>query len=321
MSHTFPAVDATIGDTPLVRLNRLTEGLPAAIAVKLESRNPGGSVKDRIGRAMIDDAEQRGLLEPGRSMIVEPTSGNTGVALAMIGAARGYRVILTMPESMSIERRKLLAAYGAELVLTPRADGMRGAVEAAERIATETEHAFLTGQFDNPANPAAHFATTGPEIDAALGGETLGAFVAGVGTGGTITGVGRYMAERRPEALIIAVEPAESPIISQRLAGEALTPAPHPIQGIGANFVPSVLDLSVIGEVQHVTGPDAIAMARRLAAEEGLFVGISSGANVVAALRVAARPELEGTTVVTVAPSTGERYLSTPLWEGYGEQS
>lgn len=321
MSHTFPAVDATIGDTPLVRLNRLTEGLPAAIAVKLESRNPGGSVKDRIGRAMIDDAEQRGLLEPGRSVIVEPTSGNTGVALAMIGAARGYRVILTMPESMSIERRKLLAAYGAELVLTPRADGMRGAVEAAERIATETEHAFLTGQFDNPANPAAHFATTGPEINAALGGETLGAFVAGVGTGGTITGVGRYMAERRPEALIIAVEPAESPIISQRLAGEALTPAPHPIQGIGANFVPSVLDLSVIGEVQHVTGPDAIAMARRLAAEEGLFVGISSGANVVAALRVAARPELEGTTVVTVAPSTGERYLSTPLWEGYGEQS
>lgn len=321
MSHTFPAVDATIGDTPLVRLNRLTEGLPAAIAVKLESRNPGGSVKDRIGRAMIDDAEQRGLLEPGRSVIVEPTSGNTGVALAMIGAARGYRVILTMPESMSIERRKLLAAYGAELVLTPRADGMRGAVEAAERIATETEHAFLTGQFDNPANPAAHFATTGPEINAALGGETLGAFVAGVGTGGTITGVGRYMAERRPEALIIAVEPAESPIISQRLAGEALTPAPHPIQGIGANFVPSVLDLSVIGEVQHVTGPDAIAMARRLAAEEGLFVGISSGANAVAALRVAARPELEGTTVVTVAPSTGERYLSTPLWEGYGEQS
>ncbi|MDO8879193.1 MAG: cysteine synthase A [Coriobacteriia bacterium] len=313
-----PTVAETIGATPLVRLNRLAAGLSAAIAVKLESRNPGGSVKDRIARGMLDDAESRGLIEPGRSVIVEPTSGNTGIALAMIGAARGYRVILTMPESMSVERRKLLAAYGAELVLTPRGDGMRGALDAADRIAAETDEAFIPRQFDNPANPAAHYATTGPEIDAALGAEVLGAFVAGVGTGGTITGVGRYLGEHRPDARRVAVEPAESPIISQKLAGEELTPAPHAIQGIGANFVPSVLDLDVLDEVLSVSGADAIAMARRLAAEEGLFVGISSGANVVAALRLAARPELAGTLVVTVAPSTGERYLSTPLWEGYG---
>ncbi|MDP2299577.1 MAG: cysteine synthase A [Coriobacteriia bacterium] len=318
MPRIEPTIAETIGATPLVRLNRLATGLSATVAVKLESRNPGGSVKDRIARGMLDDAESRGLIEPGRSVIVEPTSGNTGIALAMIGAARGYRVILTMPESMSVERRKLLAAYSAELVLTPRGDGMRGALEAADRIATETDDAFIPRQFDNPANPAAHYATTGPEIDAALGAEVLGAFVAGVGTGGTITGVGRYLGERRPDARRVAVEPAESPIISQKLAGEALTPAPHPIQGIGANFVPSVLDLDVLDEVLSVSGTDAIAMARRLAAEEGLFVGISSGANVVAALRLAARPELAGTTVVTVAPSTGERYLSTPLWEGYG---
>ena len=318
MSDILPRVDATIGNTPLVRLNRLAEGLGASVAVKLESRNPGGSVKDRIALGMLDDAESRGLITPGRSAIVEPTSGNTGIALAMLGAARGYRVILTMPESMSIERRKLAAAYGAELVLTPRAEGMAGAVAAAERIAGETEGAFLTRQFDNPANPAAHYATTGPEIDAALGSATLGAFAAGVGTGGTITGVGRYLREHRSDALVVAVEPAESPIIGQTLAGEPLTPGPHAIQGIGANFVPSVLGLDLISGVERVTGDEAITMARRLAAEEGLFVGISSGANVVAALRLAARPELAGTTIVTVAPSTGERYLSTPLWEGFG---
>ena len=317
--HTIVStVGDTIGNTPLVRLNRIAHGLPAAVAVKLESRNPGGSVKDRIAWGMLDDAESRGLIEPGRSVIVEPTSGNTGVALAMLGAARGYRVVLTMPESMSLERRALLAAYGAELVLTPRADGMRGAVEAAERIAAETEGGYLTRQFDNPANPAAHAATTGPEIDDALGSTTLGAFVAGVGTGGTIAGVGHYLREHRPGSLVVAVEPAESPIIAQTLAGDALTPAPHGIQGIGANFIPSVLDLSLLDEVRHVSTPDAIAMARRLAAEEGLLVGISSGANVAAALVLAARPELAGSTIVTVAASTGERYLSTPLWEGYG---
>ncbi|HAL29895.1 MAG TPA: cysteine synthase A [Coriobacteriia bacterium] len=318
MSAIADRIDLTIGSTPLVRLNRLAEGLAATVAVKLESRNPGGSVKDRIARSMVDDAEARGLIEPGRSVIVEPTSGNTGVALAMIGAARGYRVILTMPESMSLERRILLAAYGAELVLTPKAGGMAAAVSEAEAIAERTPDAFLTRQFENPANPAAHYRTTGPEIDESLGDARLGAFVAGVGTGGTITGVGRYLAEHRPDALRVAVEPAESPIIAQRLAGEDLTPAPHGIQGIGANFIPSVLDYGSLSEVQHVSGADAIAMARRLAAEEGLLVGISSGANVVAALRLAARPELAGTTVVTVAPSTGERYLSTPLWEGYG---
>jgi len=311
-------ISATIGGTPLVRLARIAEGLPAQVAVKLESRNPGGSVKDRMARSMIDDAESRGLIEPGRSTIIEPTSGNTGIALAMIGASRGYRVVLTMPESMSIERRKLAAAYGAELVLTPAASGMHGAVEMAEQLAASTEGAFLTRQFDNPANPRAHYLTTGPEIDDALGDTRLGAFVAGVGTGGTITGTGRYLRQHRPDARIVAVEPAESPIISQRLAGEELTPAGHGIQGIGANFIPSVLDLGVIGNVEHVTTDEAIAMARRLAAEEGLFVGISSGANVVAALRVAADPALSGTVVVTVAPSTGERYLSTPLWEGIG---
>lgn len=311
------AVDETIGSTPLVRL-QLSQGLSAAVAVKLESRNPGGSVKDRIGRGMIDDAEAQGLIRPGSSILVEPTSGNTGIALAMIGAARGYRVILTMPESMSMERRKLLAAYGAELVLTPKAEGMRGAVEAAERIAAETEDAFLPAQFDNPANPKAHYETTGPEIVEALGEERLGAFVAGVGTGGTITGVGRYLKETRPDALLVAVEPAESPIITQRLAGEELTPGPHMIQGIGANFIPSVLDLDLLSEVQRVSAQEAIETARRLAAEEGLLVGISSGANVAAALRLAQRPELAGSTIVTVAPSTGERYLSTPLWEGYG---
>lgn len=312
------SVDQTIGSTPLVRLNTLSSGLGASVAIKLESRNPGGSVKDRIALSMIDDAERRGLIEPGRSTIIEPTSGNTGIALAMIGAARGYRVILTMPESMSVERRKLLAAYGAELVLTPRGEGMQGAVDKARQIAQETEGGYLPQQFDNPANPAAHYATTGPEIMEALGDAKLGAFVAGVGTGGTVTGTGRYLRDHSIDALVVAVEPAESPIISQTIRGEAITPAPHGIQGIGANFIPSVLEIEILDEVMHVTGGEAIAMARRLAAEEGLFVGISSGANVVAALALAARPELAGSTIVTVAPSTGERYLSTPLWEGIG---
>jgi cysteine synthase A len=310
------SVDQTIGQTPIVRLRKLAAGLPADVGLKLESRNPGGSVKDRIGLSMIDDAEKRGIITPGKTVIVEPTSGNTGIALALVAAARGYQVVLTMPESMSIERRKLLAGYGAELVLTPREKGMKGAVDAANEIAETREDAWVAGQFDNPANPQVHYETTGPEVVASLAGAKLGAFVAGVGTGGTITGVGRYLKEQGIDARLVVVEPAESPIISQKLKGEELTPGPHLIQGIGANFIPSVLDLDLIDEVQHVTGPDAIATARRLAAEEGLFVGISSGANVTAALRLAARPEFAGTTIVTVAPSTGERYLSTALWEG-----
>jgi cysteine synthase A len=315
---TIPDVLDTIGGTPLVRLEHIGEGLPGRIYIKLESRNPGGSVKDRIARAMLDDAEERGLITRGSSVIVEPTSGNTGIGLALVGATRGYRVILTMPDSMSIERRKLLAAFGAELVLTDRSLGMKGAVAKADEIVAETESAFLAGQFDNPANPRVHYRTTGPEIDAALGDLELYAFVAGVGTGGTISGGGRYLKEKRPGTLAIAVEPAESPIIGQKLAGEPLTPGPHGIQGIGANFIPSVLDLSVLDGVERVDAPAAIAAARRLAAEEGIFVGISSGANLVAALRLAARPEAAGKAIVTVAPSTGERYLSTPLWEGYG---
>ena len=318
MSGIKTAIDSTIGGTSIVYLNRLGLGLPGTVAVKMESHNPGGSVKDRIGRGMIDDAERKGHITPGVSVIVEPTSGNTGIALAMIGAARGYRVILTMPESMSIERRKLLRAYGAELVLTPKERGMAGAVEEAERIVEETADAWLAGQFVNPANPAAHYETTGPEIEADLGDAQLGAFVAGVGTGGTITGVGRYLKEHFPGVKAVVVEPAESPIISQKLAGEDLTPGPHMIQGIGANFIPDVLDLGVIDEVQHVTSDDAIATARRMAEEEGLLVGISSGANVTAALRLAALPEYQGKVIVTVAPSTGERYLSTKLWEELG---
>jgi cysteine synthase A len=318
-SHVLPLIDKTIGGTPLVRLSRLDAGLPGRVYVKLESRNPGGSVKDRIGAAMIDDAEERGLITPGRSVIVEPTSGNTGIALALVGAARGYRVVLTMPESFSLERRKLLAAYGAELVLTDRAAGMRGAVEKADELAVGIEGAWIPRQFDNPANPAVHHRTTGPEIHAALGDEELYAFVAGVGTGGTISGGGRYLKEQRPGTLAIAVEPAESPIIAQRLAGQDLTPAPHAIQGIGANFIPGNLDLGVLDAVEHVDGPTSVTAARRLAAEEGVLAGISSGANITAALRIAARPEAAGKAVVTVAPSTGERYLSTVLWEGYGQ--
>ncbi len=315
MSERLPDITNTIGNTPVVRLERLGAGLGAAVAVKLESRNPGGSVKDRIALGMIDDAEAGGLIAPGESLLVEPTSGNTGIALALIGAARGYEVVLTMPESMSVERRRLLAAYGAELVLTPADEGMKGAVEAAERLVAEREGAFMPAQFDNPANPRAHYETTGPEIGEALAGERIGALVAGVGTGGTISGAGRYLKEQDSAIRIVAVEPAESPLIAQTLAGEQLTPAPHLIQGIGANFVPATLDLDVVDEVVSVTGEESIAMARRLAAEEGILCGISSGANLAASLALAALPELAGSAVVTVAPSTGERYLSTKLWE------
>ncbi|MBE0477046.1 MAG: cysteine synthase A [Coriobacteriia bacterium] len=318
MADAFDSVTGTVGGTPAVYLRRVADGLPARVLVKLESHNPGGSVKDRIGLSMIADAEERGLIEPGHSVLVEPTSGNTGIALAMIGAAQGYRVVLTMPESMSMERRKLLAAFGAELVLTPKERGMQGSVDAAVEVAGSRDSAFIPGQFDNPANPRVHYETTGPELRVSLGEAELGALVVGVGTGGTISGAGRYLKEAYGDVLAVAVEPAESPLIRQFLAGEQLTPAPHVIQGIGANFIPGTLDLSVVDEVQQVTGEEAVTVARRLAAEEGLLVGISSGANVAAALRVAARPEMEGKVVATVAPSTGERYLTTVLWEAVG---
>ncbi|GAB4275831.1 MAG: cysteine synthase A [Coriobacteriia bacterium] len=307
-------VSGTIGDTPLVRINRVSDGVKATVAVKIEAANPGGSVKDRIAKSMVDDAEERGLIEPGRSVLVEPTSGNTGIALAMVGAERGYRVVLTMPESMSLERRRLLKALGAELILTPAEKGMKGAIEAAEEFARETQGSFIPGQFDNPANPRIHYETTGPEIAEALG-EAPAVFVAGVGTGGTVSGAGRYLKERFGDVRVVAVEPEDSPVISQTLAGQEPTPGPHLIQGIGAGFIPATLDLGVLDEVIRVSGEDAVATARRMAREEGLFVGISSGANLWAALQVASRPEHEGATVVTLAPSTGERYLSTVLWE------
>ena len=318
-SGRFGSVIDTIGRTPVVPLRRLGSGLAAQVWVKLESRNPGGSVKDRIGRGMIDDAEARGLIRPGETVLVEPTSGNTGIAIALIGAARGYRVVLTMPESMSVERRKLLAAFGAELVLTPRELGMKGAVDTANEVAEREDGAFIPGQFTNFANPQSHYESTGPEVAVAFAKSELGAFVAGVGTGGTVSGVGRYLRDNGWPTRIVAVEPEESPLITQTLAGEPLVPAPHLIQGIGANFVPATLDLDVLDEVQRVSGAEAIETARRLAAEEGLLVGISSGAAVAAALRLAEREELRGQVVLTIAPSTGERYLSTPLWEGYGD--
>lgn len=307
-------VAAVIGRTPMVFLNRIGRDLPGRVALKLESRNPSGSVKDRAARAMLDAAEREGAITPGRSTIIEPTSGNTGVALAMLGAARGYRTVFTLPDSMSVERRLLMRSFGAQLVLTPASAGMRGTLDAADELLAQTPGGFIPGQFDNPANPAAHYATTGPEIDRSAGELRIGAFVAGVGTGGTISGTGRYLKEVRPGIRIVAVEPAESPIIGQAMRGEDLTPGPHPIQGIGPNFIPRILDIDILDEVLAVSGDDAIAMARRLAAEEGLLCGISSGANAHAALLVAARPEMEGTVIVTVAPSTGERYLSTALW-------
>ncbi len=318
MDTRMETIVGTIGSTPLVGLSRMDAGLPARVLLKLESRNPGGSVKDRIGRSMLLEAEARGEITPGESVIVEPTSGNTGIALALVGAARGYRVVLAMPESMSMERRKLLRAYGAELVLTPPEGGMQGAVDAAEEIAADIEGSYVPGQFTNPANPQAHYETTGPEIDIALVNRKLGAFVAGVGTGGTISGAGRYLKERHHSARIVAVEPTGSPLITQKLAGEDLTPGPHGIQGIGPNFIPEVLDLGVIDWAESVTDDEAIETARKLASEEGIMAGISSGANVAAALRLAERAEFEGSAVVTFAPSTGERYLSTPLWDGLG---
>jgi cysteine synthase A len=306
----------TIGRTPLVRLSRITDGAPATVLAKVEGRNPAYSVKDRIGAAMVWDAEKRGVLGPGKELI-EPTSGNTGIALAFVAAARGYPLTLTMPETMSIERRKLLAAYGARLVLTEGPRGMNGAVAKAEAIAASAPERFvLLQQFKNPANPRIHETTTGPEIWE----ETAGAieiFVSGVGTGGTITGVSRYIKQTRGKAIVsVAVEPDASPVLTQTRAGTPLQPGPHKIQGIGAGFVPDILDLSLVDAIEQVSNDEAIAYARRLAREEGILAGISCGAAVAVAVRLAKRRENEGKTIVTVLPDSGERYLSSPLFEG-----
>src|SRR5277367_738496 len=295
-----------VGNTPLVRLRRVTEGAVADVVAKLEFFNPGGSVKDRIGVAMIDAAEQAGLIKPD-TIILEPTSGNTGIALAMVAAARGYRCVLTMPDTMSVERRILLRAYGAELVLTPGAEGMPGAIAKAEELAKTDQRYFVPQQFENPANPAIHRETTAEEVWRDTDGK-IDFFVSGVGTGGTLTGVAQVIKERKPDTQFIAVEPAASPVLSGGQKG------PHPIQGIGAGFVPPVLDQDLVDEIITVSNDDAINLARRLAREEGLLAGISSGAAVVAALQVARRPENAGKLIVVVLPDFGERYLSTPLF-------
>ena len=301
------SITELIGRTPLVRLNRISDESGAEVLGKLESFNPGGSVKDRIGLAMIEVAERDGRIAPGRTTIIEPTSGNTGIALAMVAAARGYDMVLTMPDTMSIERRTILKAFGARLVLTPGADGMRGAVARALELAAEGDDAFVPQQFENLANPEVHRLTTAEEIWADTGGE-VDAFVAGVGTGGTLTGVGEVLKERRAGVLVVAVEPADSAVLS----GGA--PGPHKLQGLGAGFVPKVLDTEVYDEIVKVSADDAFATARDLARQEGVLVGISAGANVWAAGQVARRPELQGKVVVTVLCDTGERYLSTPLF-------
>jgi cysteine synthase A len=303
----------TIGHTPLIKLNRVTEGVDATIALKAEFFNPLGSVKDRIGLAMIEAGEKAGKITKD-TIIVEPTSGNTGIALAFVAAAKGYKLILTMPESMSLERRTLLALLGAKLVLTPAAEGMKGAIAKAKAILEETPNAFIPQQFENPANPEIHRKTTAEEIWKDTDGK-IDILVAAVGTGGTITGVSEVIKERRPGFKAIAVEPKDSPVITQTLKGEPLKPGPHKIQGTGAGFVPGNLHLKIVDEVVTVTNDEALAMARRLAKEEGLLVGISTGANVHAAIEIAKRPENKGKLIVTIGCSTGERYLSTALAE------
>ena len=318
MSKIYTDNALSIGNTPLVRLNKVTQGAKATVLAKIEGRNPAYSVKCRIGSAMVWDAEKRGVLKPGVE-IVEPTSGNTGIALAAVAAARGYKLTLTMPETMSIERRRVLAAFGATLVLTPGAEGMKGAIRRAEELAaSDPSRYFLPQQFKNPANPAIHEQTTGPEIWADTDG-AIDVLVAGVGTGGTISGVSRFIKRVKGKAILsVAVEPKESPVISQKLAGQELKPGPHKIQGIGAGFIPDTLDLSIIDRVEQVESSEAVAFARRLAVEEGILVGISSGAAAAAAVRLANDEAFAGKTIVVILPDAGERYLSTVLFEGIG---
>ena len=308
MRKIYTSVEELIGGTPLLELRQIeqAEGLEATLLAKLEYLNPAGSAKDRVAKAMIDDAEAKGLLKPG-SVIIEPTSGNTGIGLAVVAATRGYRTIIVMPDTMSMERRLLMSAYGAELVLTPGAKGMAGSIEKAEELAREIPGSFIPGQFDNPANAAAHRATTGPEIWEDTQGK-VDFFVAGIGTGGTITGAGEYLKAQNPNVKVIAVEPASSPLLSKGVAG------PHGLQGIGANFVPKVLNTQVYDEIIPVTDEDAYAAGRQIGRKEGVLVGISSGAALWAAVQVAKRPENKGKTIVVLLPDTGDRYLSTPMF-------
>jgi cysteine synthase A len=318
MSNVYADNSFSIGRTPLIKLNRVTDGARATVLAKIEGRNPAYSVKCRIGASMIWDAEKRGVLKPGIE-IVEPTSGNTGIALAFVASARGYRITLTMPETMSLERRRVLAAFGAKLVLTPGAEGMKGAIKKATDIyESDKSHYFLPQQFDNPANPDIHEKTTGPEIWNDTDGQ-VDVLVSGVGTGGTLTGVSRFIKNSKGKNITtVAVEPVASPVIKQTVAGEPLTPSPHKIQGIGAGFVPKNLDLSMVDRVEHVTNEEAVEYARRLAREEGILSGISCGAAAAVAVRLAKQPEFAGKTIVTVLPDGGERYLSTILFEGIG---